>query len=617
MSQRRQRNFDRENEGKGLSPARVAAGAGLALGATFAVASPAQAATFEVANLQPDGPNSIRDAINQANAAVGADTITFQAGLTGTINLNNDPTYGDTGALYVADHLEILGPGRDVLAISANADSRVFYAGGNDPIDFRIDGIQVRQGNPKYDDGPPFGGNIMAPNTNLTITNSEVRTGVAAIGGGIWNFGNLTIRNSTISGNEAQIGGGGVVFRDYAEQGQAVISGSTINNNGASNQFFFPFYSRDSADQKYGGGGIAADGPLTISRSTIANNSTAGNGGGLLFERDDAQNLTVQSSTVSGNAAGAGGGIYSYTYDPPDVSSARRAPGDPNLESTIVAGNEADAANFGHDLGGGPFNAAFSLIQRPAGVTIDATVAGSNLFNVDPLLGALADNGGTTRTMRLNSGSPALDAGRTPAGEDSDQRGVERPIDLRAADNAAGGDGADIGAYERRGQPIVVPPEPTGSCKGVDATISGTNGRDFLRGTPGRDVIVAKGGPDAIRGRGGNDLICAGSGIDVATGGGGRDRLFGQPGNDRLFGQEGRDYGEGGKGADLLAGGEQADELHGGAQKDRVLGAEANDRLFGEGGDDVVLGALGNDFIRGGPGTDRVSGGRGINDVQQ
>src|SRR5688572_8914243 len=94
MSQRRQRNMNRENEAKGLSPARVAAGAGLALGATFAAASPAQAADFPVTNLQPDGPGSIRDALSQANGAVGADTITFQAGLTGTINLNNDPTYG-------------------------------------------------------------------------------------------------------------------------------------------------------------------------------------------------------------------------------------------------------------------------------------------------------------------------------------------------------------------------------------------------------------------------------------------------------------------------------------------------------------------------------------------
>ena len=325
--------------------------------------------------------------------------------------------------------------------------------------------------------------------------------------------------------------------------------------------------------------------------------------------------LTVQSSTVSGNGAGAGGGIYSYSAEeeqPP--AGARRAPGDPILESTIVAGNQADGPQFGHDLGGGPFNAAFSLIGDPAGTTVDAAVPGSNLFGVDPLLGALQNNGGPTRTMRLNSGSPALDAGRTPTGESSDQRGLGRPSDLPTAPNATGGDGADIGAYER--QAPVIPP-PTGSCKGVAATLSGSGDRDILRGTPGRDVIRAGDGNDVIRGLGGNDLICAGAGIDVATGGGGNDRIFGQPGNDRIFGQDGRDYGEGGGGSDILAGGNQADELHGNGRKDRVLGADGNDRLFGEGADDVVLGARGNDFLRGGPGNDRLSGGIGINDVQQ
>src|SRR5215213_8129736 len=113
MSQRRQRNMNRENEAKGLSPARVAAGAGLALGATFVAASPAQAATFDVTNLQPAGAGSIRDAVDQANGAAGADTITFQAGLTGTINLNHDPVYGNTGPLYISDSVDILGPGRD------------------------------------------------------------------------------------------------------------------------------------------------------------------------------------------------------------------------------------------------------------------------------------------------------------------------------------------------------------------------------------------------------------------------------------------------------------------------------------------------------------------------
>ena len=623
MSQRRQRSANRENEAKGLSPARVAAGAGLALSASLAVAAPAQAADFTVTNLDPEGPGSLRDAIDQANLAAGDDRVLFQAGLTGAINLNESPGFGYTGQIDITDSVDILGPGLTQIAVDANAESRVFYIDSEQEgrISVTIDALQIRQGNLKYgEQGPPFGGNIFNAGENLTITNSSIRSGVAVFGGGIFNSGGLVISNSTISGNAAGLVGGGIATESYGETDGAIITGSTLNNNSVSNQFFFPFFpeNREAGDQKYGGGAIAADGDLIVLNSTLTGNGTAGQGGGILFgDGEQAEGeLTVQSATISGNGAGAGAGIYSYSYEE-EQPPARRAPGDTTIGNSIVAGNEADEPARGHDLGGGPFAVGYSLIGDPTGADITPTTADSNIFGLDPLLGALAPNGGPTRTMKLHAGSPALDAGRTPANLVGDQRGEDRPVDLRSAENAAGGDGADMGAYERQAVPVVPPPEPTGSCQGVDATLSGTNDRDFLRGTPQRDVIRAGGGNDVVRGLGGNDLICLGAGIDVGTGGLGRDRIFGQAGNDRIFGQEGGDYGEGGTGADILAGGEQADELHGNAQKDRVLGAEGNDRLFGEGADDVILGATGNDFIRGGPGQDRLSGGRGINDVQQ
>ena len=68
---------------------------------------------------------------------------------------------------------------------------------------------------------------------------------------------------------------------------------------------------------------------------------------------------------------------------------------------------------------------------------------GPNMFNTDPLLGPLADNGGYTETMALLPGSPALEAGNglicsmIPV-DGVDQRGVARPIGI----------GCDIGAYE-------------------------------------------------------------------------------------------------------------------------------------------------------------------------
>jgi hypothetical protein len=71
--------------------------------------------------------------------------------------------------------------------------------------------------------------------------------------------------------------------------------------------------------------------------------------------------------------------------------------------------------------------------------------SGTDLIGVNPLLGALASNGGPTQTMKLSAGSPAIGNGdmATPgsggnACESTDQRGVTRPVGARC----------DIGAYE-------------------------------------------------------------------------------------------------------------------------------------------------------------------------
>ena len=67
----------------------------------------------------------------------------------------------------------------------------------------------------------------------------------------------------------------------------------------------------------------------------------------------------------------------------------------------------------------------------------------------DPMLGPLADNGGTTHTHALLSISQAVDAGDAAVCLSTDQRGVTRPQD---------GDGdsvarCDIGAFEYDGLP--------------------------------------------------------------------------------------------------------------------------------------------------------------------
>ena len=163
-----------------------------------------------------------------------------------------------------------------------------------------------------------------------------------------------------------------------------------------------------------GGGIYNLSGTITVTNSTFSNNS-AGFGGGIF--NDSGGTLTVSNSTLSNNSADQGEGIYSF---------GRMA----TLSNTIVANStpgETGENCFGNITDGG-YN-----ISSDGSCTLTAPTSKKN---TDPMLGTLADNGGPTKTMALQEGSPAIDKGATTL--TTDQRGVSRP--QRVA--------ADIGAFE-------------------------------------------------------------------------------------------------------------------------------------------------------------------------
>ena len=79
-----------------------------------------------------------------------------------------------------------------------------------------------------------------------------------------------------------------------------------------------------------------------------------------------------------------------------------------------------------------------TLVEDGAGPLSAQCGANGNLCNADAKLEALGNNGGTTQTMRLLPGSPAVNAGSNPAGLSFDQRGAARLV----------GAAVDMGAYE-------------------------------------------------------------------------------------------------------------------------------------------------------------------------
>src|SRR4051812_46536986 len=75
--------------------------------------------TFTVLNTADSGGGSLRQAIVDANANLGGDTIQFASGVTGTITLTS-------GELAITDLVDLQGPGSGVVTVSGNNVSRVF-----------------------------------------------------------------------------------------------------------------------------------------------------------------------------------------------------------------------------------------------------------------------------------------------------------------------------------------------------------------------------------------------------------------------------------------------------------------------------------------------------------
>src|SRR6185369_5584278 len=163
--------------------------------------------------------------------------------------------------------------------------------------------------------------------------------------------------------------------------------------------------------------------------STITGNS-ATDGAGIY--NDASGTLNVTSSTISRNpSSGSGGGLFNSS-------------GAATLRNSIVSLNTATTA--GPDIFGSVTSQGFNLLGNNTD-TIITPVSGDQIGTagnqIDPLLDILGNYGGPTQTLRLLTGSPAIDQGDS-SGLTYDQRGLLRLVDQTTVANA--GDGADIGA---------------------------------------------------------------------------------------------------------------------------------------------------------------------------
>ena len=500
-------------------------------------------AVFEVSTLADSGAGSLRQAIADANALAGADTITFQASVTGNITLT-------TGDIDITDSVTIDGPGAAALSVSGNDASRIFYIYSPNPapIDVTISGLTLTDGRSFVDSDviASRGGAINTVGENLTVEESVVKDSEAGgDGGGIASTGAaLTLRDSTIRNNHTYVassnqgGDGGGVFAN--DSTHVLLDTVTLHLNAAA----------------FDGGGIEVRAPqsgaeVTIVESTLHQNSSGArghltapfpnhNGGGFSFE--SVPDFTILRTTMSGNTANYSGGaggrlldsqghIENSTFTTGYNSGARPGAGlgmessDVTITHTTFADNFALTAynqqgNGVHAAAGSTVDVSNSIFHNQGGddlyIENGSTIAlrytyvrdagnaviqdnGGNI--IDPpsstVFGPLQNNGGPTQTrlpqgVVVNAGDPAFTA--PPA---TDQRGLARVnggrIDMGAVELHPGTIQFDTGSSnvnENGGSIAVTVTRIGGSDGDLGGTLSiagggtATQGSDFASPSP-------------------------------------------------------------------------------------------------------------------------------------
>ncbi|MEM7133726.1 MAG: Ig-like domain-containing protein [Chloroflexota bacterium] len=410
--------------------------------------------------------------LREAIAAIGGGGVTIDFSLTTPVTISLTAPLTITPAFEA--NVQIVGPGSNHLTIDGGNTYRPFLINDSSLIEVSISGMTIANGRAAQ------GGGIY---TEVPLTLTDVRlvgNYATGDGGAIYqtSFFNdlLSLTDVTITSNDADGSGAGI----YSEKSRVEIASSTISDNAAGGNGGGIFSGPSTMDITVStisgnsagtnGGGIYSErSTVAIGHSTISDNSAGGHGGGIF---SGPSTVDIRNSTVSGNSAGTnGGGIYNNLGtegDPTEITlenstiANNTAVGDAgglfngsdissiNSNNSIIASNSDtdDSAPDCRNTDGTPtFSVDYTLIGDESGcdglfASGTGNVIGTAVSPIDPLLMSLADNGGSTLTHELGSGSSAIDAGDPSfvSPPDTDQRGLGF---LRVINNRI-----DMGAYE-------------------------------------------------------------------------------------------------------------------------------------------------------------------------
>lgn len=436
---------------------------------------------WSVDNCNDSGAGSLRDIAAHANHGDGIDLGSLSCS---TISVTS-------GAITLHD-VELTGPGAGHLEINGtgNQNHRIFNhssAGGT----LAISGVTI-SGGIYASNGGLGGGCLRSVGGNLRITDSVFRSCLVltpvgqagnARGGAIalYGTGNVGLYGTTLASNIArtdhEFADGGALYT----QGSVTMRRSTISNNSVS--------AINDSSASTQGGGLFSGGSVSIEDSTLDGNSATHDagaalvkGGGTLLRSTVSNNYAgagtagivmighfnttagIYNSTISGNVSAQStqllsGGLYLGTATAEITNCTVTGNSETNqvgtkfgagivfgnyvssvsLSGTIVSGNFFDDGEppYASDDMDGPASAAFAGDSNLIGWSHLLPVPTDTIWNSEPGLGPLQDNGGPTRTHMPLSNSPVVDASDAH-GYDTDQRGYARII----------GVAADIGSVE-------------------------------------------------------------------------------------------------------------------------------------------------------------------------
>ena len=419
-----------------------AAGIPVAAG-VVAVAADGQCSLIEaIINANDDAQTHV-----DCNAGSGADTLILPPASTYNLTTSYATYGGDTGLPQITSDITIDGAGSTIARTAGNIRLLAVSSSGI----LTLNSLTLSAGNRPTDAG---GGAIYNNGGSVIINDSTLRDNSASgsEGGGAIRTrgGSVVINRSTLTGNQASnSNGGGALYS--TDNASVTINQSVLDNNITNNTS--------------GGAITQVSGTITLNNSTISNNQSQGSGGGGIYAQGGTLNLN--NVTVTGNSStNAGGGLLNNGAIV-------------NLNRSIIAGNTAPSytgselvhysgttqANnynvFGHS--GLSNTTAFAYGFTPGANDFNATTNGTPTALASILDTTLTNNGGSTQTHALVSGSPAIDFGPSAACTAApisgvDQRGASRNVD---GNSSASSNECDSGAYEYLGGMSVATDTPT------------------------------------------------------------------------------------------------------------------------------------------------------------